>query len=235
MTSYENIKREINAYYNWDNSAKAAGIAAAMARVIAVTFIAPIELIRTIKSGHINVSTNTHTHTNINTTSVISRQSPQQASAINIVRNIISTHGVRGLYRGWTSTVLRDTPFSVIYWTSFDALRPLIAASLSNSSISHDNSKPFGSGINFASGALSGALAALGTQPFDVLKTRQQLSSALGDQAGGLQASEGTWKGLARLGWRGMFRGLGLRLATVIPSGAILVTVYEAIKSVNMS
>jgi hypothetical protein len=35
---------------------------------------------------------------------------------------------------------------------------------------------------------------------------------------------------LRQEGWRSLTRGLWLRLATVIPGGAVMVTVYEAVK-----
>lgn len=38
-----------------------------------------------------------------------SLQSPQ-AGPLGLVRNIVRREGIKGLYRGWTATVIRDAP-----------------------------------------------------------------------------------------------------------------------------
>ena len=69
-----------------------------------------------------------------------------------------------------------------------------------------------------------GLLSALVTHPFDVVKTRQQL----GIGVGGIQDI------YRREGFRALWSGLSMRLSTVIPSGAIVVSVYEYLKALQL-
>ena len=68
-------------------------------------------------------------------------------------------------------------------------------------------------------------LASLITHPYDVLKTRQQL---IVGRKTGHELSLGS---IYREGGRkALFSGIQLRMATVVPASAIMITVYEAAK-----
>ena len=102
----------------------------------------------------------------------------------------------------------------------------------------------------FLAGACGGLVAATFTQPFDVLKTLRELQGDtsknvhISDSNVGSTASKNT-KSYKQLptkrinlpdlyrngGIRLLYKGFILRLATVIPAGAIMVTVYEATKN----
>ena len=71
----------------------------------------------------------------------------------------------------------------------------------------------------------AGVCASIITHPYDVLKTRQQLKTS-GDANLSLTSiyREG--------GGRALYRGVELRMATVVPASAIMITVYEAAKRV---
>jgi solute carrier family 25, member 39/40 len=99
LTAYERIKLEM--CKNTDPSSSwrqyyVPPISAAIARTLAVTCVAPLELIRTIQAGGI------------------------EKSITGIVRDIVQQTGVRGLYKGWSSTLMRDVPYSALYWSSFE-------------------------------------------------------------------------------------------------------------------
>lgn len=79
---------------------------------------------------------------------------------------------------------------------------------------------------NFCAGAFAGFTSALITHPFDVIKTRKQIDS---------KAVTSTWSGLIKTeGYQALGRGLALRLSTVLPGGAVMVTVYEYVKTLTM-
>jgi uncharacterized membrane protein YgcG len=78
--------------------------------------------------------------------------------------------------------------------------------------------------VAFASGALSGMIAATLTTPFDVAKTRRQVDL--------LQPVHRKMFSMMRAivaeeGYRGLWRGLTARVAKVAPSCAIMISSYE--------
>ncbi|XP_061651317.1 mitochondrial glutamate carrier 1-like [Phyllopteryx taeniolatus] len=87
-------------------------------------------------------------------------------SATHIARDLLKTKGVTGLYRGLGATLMRDIPFSVIYFPLFAHLHQLGQHS------SENPTAPFY--WSFVSGCLAGSIAALAVSPCDVVKTRLQ-------------------------------------------------------------
>lgn len=97
-----------------------------LARTVVVSALAPLEIIRMLQLGGSN------------------------QSMLEIAREIRTQTGFSGFYRGWSSSIMRDTPFSVIYWMCFDQLRPFYGPLIVGDS---DQSNPF---VNFLSGSTSG-------------------------------------------------------------------------------
>jgi solute carrier family 25, member 39/40 len=212
----------------------------AVARALAVTVVSPLELARTLQTSGV------------------------QRSVASIAAEVVSTHGLRGLFRGWTSTILRDCPFSALYWLSVENVRPLIHSHIvnlrmpahTNSGSKSNSDSPTSSNTNsnsgsnsgsdnserdkyhpmasFVAGASSGLLAALATHPFDVLKTHRQLTALHTPVVAGTQPTTESPQQTQTLqtlfttrGLRGLYSGLSLRLFTVIPASAIMITIYE--------
>jgi solute carrier family 25 protein 39/40 len=156
---------------------------------------------------------------------------------IPMMQEIIKTSGIRGLYRGWAPTILRDCPFSALYWLSYEQWKPVYAAQFPG----HDLLN------NFISGSSAGLVAAFITHPFDVLKTQQQLIPTATASTTNNNNNSGTVSSLSKNtrlinpvtlsslyreeGISGWYRGLGLRLITVIPACGIMIAVYEGVKT----
>uniref|UniRef100_A0A667W8H9 Mitochondrial glutamate carrier 1 n=1 Tax=Myripristis murdjan TaxID=586833 RepID=A0A667W8H9_9TELE len=107
------------------------------------------------------------------TSAVLSRSynanpAPQvtRVSATQITRELLRTKGVTGLYKGLGATLMRDIPFSVVYFPLFAHLHQFGQHSPENPTV------PFY--WSFMSGCLAGCTAAVAVSPCDVVKTRLQ-------------------------------------------------------------
>ncbi|NXP33156.1 S2539 protein, partial [Leiothrix lutea] len=181
-------------------------LAGALARLGAVTVISPLELIRT-------------------------KMQSQQLSYRELrlcIQSAVAQDGWLSLWRGWGPTVLRDVPFSALYWFNYELVRTWLCR------------QPWLDGatfmVSFTSGAISGTVAAVLTLPFDVVKTQRQIE--LGDsEVHPVTASKpsSTWLLMQRIraesGTRGLFAGFLPRVIKVAPACAIMISTYEFGKS----
>jgi len=228
MSIYENTKATFALHILPERYASLSpGVAGFVSRIFCVTLMSPLEVLRTIQTGG------------------------SSRTALEIVKSIKQEHGLKGFYRGWGSTVARDAPYSAIYWYAFDIFRPLWEAlivspqqpsmpvasrSLSRSQQQQQQQQDlsFSNLATFSAGASASGLAAICTHPFDVLKTHRQLAvagSGPGPGPGPGPAAIVGFSGIYRAaGLYGLYRGLSMRLATVIPGSAIVITIYEYIK-----
>lgn len=100
----------------------------------------------------------------------------KKTSATELTLKLLKQHGIVGLYKGTSATMLRDVSFSVIYFPLFATLNDM------------GPRKSDGSGeavfwCSFLSGCAAGSMAALFVNPFDVVKTRlQALTKAEGER-----------------------------------------------------
>ncbi|XP_069490391.1 mitochondrial glutathione transporter SLC25A39 isoform X2 [Ambystoma mexicanum] len=182
-------------------------IAGALSRLGAVTVISPLELIRTkmqsrkLTYGELRVC----------------------------IRSSIAHDGWLSLWRGWGPTVLRDVPFSALYWFNYE----LVKQKLWERSCTEEATFM----TSFTAGAISGTIAAVLTLPFDVVKTQRQI--ALGDletlrgeqRTSARNSHSSTWllmrKIQAESGTRGLFAGFLPRVIKVAPACAIMISSYE--------
>ncbi|CAL8360745.1 unnamed protein product [Arctogadus glacialis] len=177
--------------------------AGAIARVGSVTVISPLELIRTKLQSQ--------------------KQSYRELGAC--IRTAVESAGWLSLWRGWGPTLLRDVPFSAMYWYNYEKGKAWMCE--------RNNTTEATFAITFLSGAASGAIASIATLPFDVVKTRRQVE--LGElQALNLslcKSSSSTWSVMSRIvaesGPRGLFAGFLPRLIKVAPACAIMISTYE--------
>lgn len=166
---------------------------------------------------------------------------------------MLATEGVFGLWRGLGPTVLRDVPFSGIYWAAYESLKL------------HNNVTLPTFWFTFCGGAISGSvslswnffcylhlilfpfllkktflqIAAFVTAPFDVVKTHRQIE--FGEKV--LYAEKpvrslpkvGTFAILSKIfrenGMRGIFAGVVPRVVKVAPACAIMITSFEYSKA----
>ncbi|XP_077993542.1 mitochondrial glutathione transporter SLC25A40-like isoform X2 [Glandiceps talaboti] len=203
FTMYDQLKFYFGRLLNESSPSKVWYIpiaAGTIARVGAVTVISPLELIRTKMQSK-----------------------PLSYSELkSCVRNSVVQDGILSLWRGWSPTVLRDVPFSALYWCNYEILKNYQCAR------KHLTEPTFG--VSFTSGALSGTIAAVLTLPFDVVKTHRQIEMGEGNKK--LSSTFGIMKKIhADSGIRGLFAGITPRIIKVAPACAIMISSYEFGKS----
>ncbi|CAL1277181.1 unnamed protein product [Larinioides sclopetarius] len=171
-------------------------VAGAAARVLACTVVSPLELIRT-------------------------KMQSQKLSYLMIgdsIKKQVSSQGLLSLYQGLGPTILRDVPFSAVYWFNYELLKQKF-----------NQQKPT-FWFSFFAGATAGGLAAVLTLPFDVIKTHRQIE--LGEvQALANKQTRSTYFLMKNLyqnnGYKALFAGIVPRIVKVAPACAIMVSTYE--------
>jgi len=127
------------------------------------------------------------------------------------------THGLahvwRELYRGWSITIIREVPFTVIQFPLWEALKRWRL---------HQTGKKAVSGLEGGLlGSVAGAVAAGITTPLDVLKTRMMLAKEKQPMLSMLREI------LKQSGPRAFFAGIGPRIGWISAGGAIFLGSYQ--------
>ncbi|VDL63710.1 unnamed protein product [Nippostrongylus brasiliensis] len=188
----------------------AAMLAGTVARAVAVTIVSPLEMIRTkMQSEQLNYKD-------------IGRA----------LRVTTLTHGIPGFYLGLLPTLLRDIPFSAIYWAFYDTLK--------NRLMTWKNMKETSFSLSFASGAMAGSFAAVITTPFDVIKTHLQIKLGDGSAAVRVPIAATVREIINKVRLRifnfsvnykyWSFSGVVPRVAKVAPACAVMIGSYEYFK-----
>uniref|UniRef100_A0A8D0H105 Solute carrier family 25 member 40 n=1 Tax=Sphenodon punctatus TaxID=8508 RepID=A0A8D0H105_SPHPU len=181
-------------------------LAGSLARLGTVTIISPIELMRT----------------------KLQARQLSYRQLYKCLNSEVARKGWISLWKGWSPTILRDVPFSALYWCNYEYLKKRLCRK-------YDMREPTFL-ITFTSGAVSGSVAAAITLPFDVVKTHKQTNVweyELSNISEKMPAS--VWrimkKVVAENGFAGLFVGFIPRLTKVAPACAIMIGTYEYVKS----
>uniref|UniRef100_G1PR04 Mitochondrial glutamate carrier 2 n=1 Tax=Myotis lucifugus TaxID=59463 RepID=G1PR04_MYOLU len=141
----------------------------------------------------------------------------KRPSATVIAWELLRTQGLAGLYKGLGATLLRDIPFSIIYFPLFANLNNLGFNELTGkASFVH----------SFMSGCVAGSIAAVIVTPLDVLKTRiQTLKKGLVEEnySGITDCARKLW---IQEGPSAFMKGAGCRALVIAPLFGIAQGVY---------
>ncbi|KAF9400466.1 hypothetical protein BGX21_004242 [Mortierella sp. AD011] len=136
----------------------------------------------------------------------------QRPTAMGIVRSL----GLRGLYRGTPATLLRDVPFSVLFFPLNSFLKLQGADSDGKTSFS----------VVLGAGLVSGVVAASAVTPADVIKTRLQMARKPGEPV--YRGISDCFQHIVRNeGVAALFKGVVPRSLIVAPMFSIALFVYE--------
>lgn len=148
-------------------------------------------------------------------------QASPSSSTYQMLLATLREEGVKGLYRGYRSTVLREIPFSLVQFPLWEYLKTLGSRRQGHTLHSWQAA---------VCGALAGGIAALVTTPLDVAKTRIMLAKA------GTAAASGNiplvlydvWK---TRGVTGLFAGSVPRVTFISVGGFIFLGAYEKVRN----
>ncbi|WBW72781.1 mitochondrial carrier, glutathione Mtm1 [Schizosaccharomyces osmophilus] len=196
-------------YADWNFPASAA-VAGASARTVSASIVSPIELFRTrvqaaggrYPPGH---------------TGDIAKEVFQG------LQRMIQQKGYLSLWNGVGVTLWRDVPFSAFYWWAYERTRWFFLQHPTFKPSTEDNSKK-DLYVNFMSGGISGVMATLLTQPFDVSKTARQVHGHT------LTRGQILLMLYSKGGARALWKGTLPRCVKVAPSCAIMISTYHATK-----
>ena len=144
-----------------------------------------------------------------------------QQSSCDVLAGVgkeIRSSGVLSLWSGYKAALVRDIPYTVIKWTTYDMLQRATA----------HNCEMGGQGMqHFCNGLCAGALAALVVTPADVLKTRLQLAQHI-------QGAEGLFLIIRNIirteGVAALFTGLNARMLRIPIYTGITLSTFGAVK-----
>ncbi len=180
-------------------------LAGSMSRTVAVTAICPIELLRT---------------------KLQSRQGYNYRQLVDVARTAVQQNGFLSLWRGLSPMLLRDIPFSISYWIGYELLKLHLSNALS---------PQFFPLVPFLAGSMSGAIAAVLTNPLDVAKTHMQVELGESLHNPGRRLGAGSFVTVIRSvtrehGYVGLYTGMAPRIAKIAPACAIMIGSYEMCK-----
>ncbi|KAI6657072.1 Solute carrier family 25 member 40-like [Oopsacas minuta] len=201
VTTYYTLYQKFKHYFTYNSNISSSlvpAIAGVGSRTITCFMVAPLELFRT----------------NL------------QSSPTFSFRNIYSSIKVNGyfsLWRGFSPMLVRDMPFTAIYWSGFELMKVQLQLLFAP--------QPRTIGdlyITFISGWVCGSVAAALTTPCDVLKTNIEVS--LQDQKIMNRTIYKTILDIhSEFGIGGFFKGLIPRCAKIGPACAIMIVTFELV------
>lgn len=208
FTSYEQFKTLLGYQHagptsqNWYKPV----LAGSGARVFAATVISPLELIRTKMQSEKLTYHDVH----------------------KAVRGMVKQEGILSLWKGLGPSLLRDVPFSAIYWLGYEQMKAKVLKERGAVKLTFAES--------FLAGATAGTFAGVVTLPFDVIKTHRQieLGQVVLSKAKD-KVTTSTWLLIQNLykteGFHALFAGLLPRIIKVAPACAIMISSFEFFKA----
>ena len=136
----------------------------------------------------------------------ITLQAGKEKSLAVLIKKIWYNEGLLGFYRGSSWTLLRDVPGYSAYFTAYAFTKTYLQRET-------DWSRSWT--IPFLSGAAAGAAMWIPIMPFDVIKTRVQLSPVHA------KSSDLIKQLIKENGLTGLYKGLGPALIRAIPANAV--------------
>ncbi|KAI3439494.1 uncharacterized protein J3R85_004697 [Psidium guajava] len=150
------------------------------------------------------------------------------SGGLDVVRKVLQSDGIRGLYRGFGLSVMTYAPSSAVWWASYGSSQRVFWRLLGHGTELQEAppSNLTIISVQAAGGIVAGATASCITTPLDTIKTRLQVM--------GLEKRTSVRKVVKNLiaedGWTGLYRGLGPRFFSMSAWGTSMILAYEYLK-----
>ncbi|KZT37866.1 mitochondrial carrier [Sistotremastrum suecicum HHB10207 ss-3] len=140
------------------------------------------------------------------------------AGSLFAAKSVWTSSGFEGFYRGFSSTIFREIPFTSIQFPLYEILKHQLSLQL--------HRKPLYAHEAAICGSIAGGTAAALTTPLDVLKTRVMLD--MRDSSTGKIPLLRRFKSIyLEEGMRALFAGVVPRTLWISAGGAVFLGVYE--------
>uniref|UniRef100_A0A7S4VZ96 Mitochondrial carrier protein n=1 Tax=Ditylum brightwellii TaxID=49249 RepID=A0A7S4VZ96_9STRA len=143
----------------------------------------------------------------------------QYKGPLDAVKKITSQHGIRGLYRGFGCTSLREIPAFGVYFAAYDYIKDYI-----NDFNKDEDDTQHAWMASAIAGGISGSITWGMIYPVDMIKSRIQTDPLTGKQYSMMEVGMYLQN---KYGWRYLYRGLGVTLVRAFPVNGIIFPVYE--------
>ncbi|KAK7684152.1 S-adenosylmethionine transporter [Cerrena zonata] len=137
------------------------------------------------------------------------------ANFLYLLKNSSGEGTIRGLYRGWNTTIMREIPFTIIQFPLYEWLKKKWS--------SFENGEQLSLLKGAICGSIAGGVAAALTTPLDVIKTRIMLNK---DRIGILPLVKTMIKDE---GYKVFLNGIGPRTCWISAGGSIFLGCYELV------
>lgn len=141
--------------------------------------------------------------------------------SLDCIQKIYRAEGSRGLFRGLSVTLIRETPSYGAYFASYEIMTRLLLPE------DADPSEP-SPRLLFA-GGVAGVIGWLSTYPFDVVKTRLQSEGGVQKYGGMINCFRAVAK---QEGYRVFFTGMGATALRAFPTNAATFYVVVSVQNI---
>ncbi|MCO5597164.1 hypothetical protein L7F22_051240 [Adiantum nelumboides] len=154
----------------------------------------------------------------------VRRQNAADANSLKVVKNILTDDGVKGLYRGFTTTAIGAIPGRAMFLATLEISKESTTKLLSEVNLPEATKTTVANGV---AGLVSSLMAELYYVPLDVVTQRLMVQGLPGvtKYDGGVHAFR---KILHTDGVRGLYRGFGMSVITYCPSATVWWGAYGA-------
>lgn len=140
-------------------------------------------------------------------------------SSLAGAKRVLADEGIRGFYRGFGTTIMREIPFTSLQFPLYELLKSKLSKALGNRTLHAYEAAVCGS--------FSGGVAAALTTPLDVLKTRVMLDMRDPSKQSMPSIPARLQQIYATEGMRALFAGVVPRTLWISAGGAVFLGVYE--------